>query len=77
VSEQIYILDLANRHGSDLSAHRTEQGVRNAIYSYVVESWHDWFGDKPVPEDIEEAIEEYYEASLDEDYSVATVDLED
>jgi len=75
--KQVYVLTLAGRHGNDVSVHRTEKGVREAVYEYVAESWSDWFGEELIPADIEEAIDKYYDTSLDEDYSVDIVGLQD
>ena len=75
---RIWVLSIEHRHGIDHSAHRTEEGARVALLSYVDEWWHELaerdFG--PPPTDPQERIARYFEDSNDEFYTLADTELQ-
>lgn len=51
-----------HRHGVNHYMAKSEEGLQKQVYAYVAENWKDEMDDDhEMPEDIEEAIEEYFE----------------
>ncbi len=79
MAENVWVLVIDHRHGTDSSVHRTEGGAREALHSYVVQFWDEVVGrhglaDK-MPEDPSEAIDAYFEAMEDEGYTLGPAEL--
>ncbi len=57
----IWVAVIHHKHGNDIFVSATKRGCTIKIYGYVKSSWADHMDDKPVPEDMREAITEYFE----------------
>jgi hypothetical protein len=75
---QIHVLMIEHQHGTNFSAHRTEQGAFAALNAYVAENWeHEMRGDTK-PDDPDAAAEIYFEKMCDrEGWLLDAVELEE
>lgn len=68
---RVWVLVIEHRHGTDLTAHRTEERARQWLGEWVEQWWHevaDKVGDLPAT--ATDAIGVYFEARDDEFYSL-------
>lgn len=58
IGETVYILNIDTKHGPFYSVHVSDEGANKAIEDWVKANWN---LDTPIPEDINVAIDEYFE----------------
>jgi hypothetical protein len=81
---EVFVLVIEHRHGNNITAHRTEDGARAWVRSYVGDWWDQEInGGKDeadallIPEDDAEAIRHYFENVEGEFYEIAPTALLD
>lgn len=76
--ESVTVVTIDHRHGTTVSAHRTEEGAQRVLHEHAETWWHELADDPgPVPEDAAAAIEEYFARHPSEFYTTEVVDLLD
>lgn len=73
----IWVLVIEHRHGANTYVHKTEAGAQQSLRAYVDDNWAQELGTRPVPDDEEDMIAEYFERVDDEHYSLDTNTLGD
>lgn len=76
----LHLLIVSTEHGDSPSLHATEEDAKDAAYEYAAEYWdQDGPGRHgvPIPEDRDEAIDDYFEDSTDETYSIMDIPVPD
>lgn len=66
----IRILSIDHRHGTNTSAFGTYEEARQSLHDYVAGEWEAEIGDLGMPDDEDEAIEEYFDAVESESYKI-------
>ncbi len=57
----VFILEITHRHGSNITAHATQEERDAAAYAYVEENWGEWFrDDQYTPSDHAEVVAMYF-----------------
>ena len=70
-------LVIDTNHGTDVTIHRTHDGAVAKVNQFVEDWWADEMGDEPMPEDMDEARQAYFEAVEDENYVITDAPLLD
>lgn len=76
----LYALVIDHQYDTDLSVHRTEEGARARLFTFVSDWWDQEMnatGEVPMPEQPDEAISAYFEGVEDEFYTIKPVTIED
>lgn len=62
VKNELYITLISHDNGTNLYLAKSDEGMTDQLYEYVKDDWneHDWSEDVEVPEDKQEAIDEYF-----------------
>ena len=68
--ENMWVLMVEHRHGTDVSIHRTEQGAKDALTVYVDYWWGREFPGAAAPADDNERVTEYFERIHDEFHTI-------
>lgn len=76
VGEQLFVLWISHRHGTDTSIHASQDGASASLRGYIEQWWEQEVGDEPIPADTDEAAEIYFERSYNEDWGIDQVKLE-
>ncbi|MCZ4587628.1 hypothetical protein O4328_28740 [Rhodococcus opacus] len=59
--ESVTVVTIDHRHGTTVTAHRTEQGAERALHDHATTWWHELADDPgPIPDEPSAAIEEYF-----------------
>lgn len=67
--ETIYILTINHRHGSGVTAHKSQEGALKALADYVAVEWENEMPDgEPIPENEGDAISHYFSKMEDQEY---------
>lgn len=56
----IHIAVLSHKHGTNIYTAKTEQGLTNQLYDFVKDDWNEHEDMGEIPEDKQEAIDEYF-----------------
>jgi hypothetical protein len=77
--ETIYILTINHRHGSNISAHKSQEGALNALAQYVAQEWEQEMPEgRSIPENEGDAIESYFSRMEDqESFGIEETELAD
>lgn len=67
-TDHIWVLTILHRHGTETFACKDEGVARRQLYGYVEDGWEDAFGDEPIPEESDVAIDDYFEGNEKESY---------
>lgn len=65
-----FALSIEHRHGRNVSVHPAEEEARAQLLEYVQQWWEAEIHDVDLPENPEEAIEDYFERVPDEFYTI-------
>ncbi len=60
-AEQVWVLSIESRYGTDLSVHRSEEDGRTALRSFVVQAWEQDRPGQPMPDDENQAVRRFFE----------------
>ncbi len=70
--EEVYLLVIDHKRGTDISAHRTAEGAANALRAYCADWWDKESGGKPRPSD-NDLIDSYFtETDYSENYEITS-----
>lgn len=76
--DSVTVVTIDHRHGTTVSAHRTEEGAQRVLHEHAETWWHELADDPgPVPEDAAAAIEEYFARHSSDFYTSEVVELLD
>jgi hypothetical protein len=70
-SEQVYVLKITHKHGTDVIVCRTEEEAQTALFEYVSEWWGNEMGGKRMPADHKKAISLYFDKTDYEYWEIA------
>jgi len=63
---KVYMALIVHRHGEDMLAGGTKEELRHRIYCYVLQSWSEWMGDRPIPKSEKAAISQYFDVTKED-----------
>ena len=66
----VWILAIGTRYGIDITAYDTFEGAKQSLLEFVAENWDDDYMEEGIPEDGQEAIEKYFEATYHDTYYI-------
>lgn len=73
----LYLLVVTTKHGDNLTLYATEQAAKDAVYDFVAEYWEsDGPTGEDLPADRDVAVEDYFDESPDESYSIVELNVE-
>lgn len=76
--ESVTVVTIDYRHGTIVSAHRTEAGAQRVLHAHAETWWHELADDSgPVPDSPSAAIEEYFTRHPSDFYTSEVVELLD
>lgn len=76
--ESVTVVTIDHRHGTTVSAHRTEAGAQRVLREHVETWWHELADEPgPVPDSPSAAIDEYFTRHPSDFYTTEVVELLD
>lgn len=74
--ETIWVTAVHHKHGHDTYLNKTREGATRDLYGYVSDSW-DESEDGPIPEDMEGAIDQYFDNNGEEYFTCDFLEVGD
>ena len=74
--QTLFITTISHRHGTNVYANTTEAGAYNTIDQYVQEWWIEDKHNNPLPPEMFDRIQQYFETADDEYYNIDPVEVE-
>jgi len=71
-AEQVWVLSIEDRYGTDLSVHRSEEDGQAALRAFVVQAWAQDRPGQPMPDDENQAVRRFFEQG-EEHYTLEEV----